>query len=95
MTSFEFVFQRIYKGQITGNYIPVYVAMSARKRRSPPEGGSDPKGVRAPELDTCEETVNPAFKPDRAVLRRLFHNPRKEQIYFGGIVLKKKSSAIS
>jgi hypothetical protein len=35
------------------------------------EGGSDPRRVRAPELDTCMEAVATALDPNRA-LRRVF-----------------------
>jgi hypothetical protein len=68
------LFQRIYKQKITAIYIPVYVVMSARRRRSPSEERSDPKRVRAPELkfNSLVEGINPAFDPERVLLRRVF-----------------------
>ena len=41
----------------------------------PKGGGSDPRLIRAPELDTCNllvEVISPAFDPNRVLLRRVF-----------------------
>ena len=69
------------------NYLSVYPAMSARKRRLTYEedgpGFTFPnfetsrskRDVTAPETDICLlpiEGISPAFDPDRALLRRVF-----------------------